>query len=176
MSLEDVYPEIVEASQVCKATVVMTSKVDPCPVEPRRPATGSYNWFSAQLAVSVALSVLVLYGHISAARTQFKQHYSGSVVAETLIIHWCHIEGCCITGCHRHWGKPEYHVRVLIETLSQLSSITQDSVDWTKTCVIQQSSASIAFNTKHVHARKFLTLYMPIPIVVLWVTWSRHVT
>ena len=95
VSLKDVYPQIVEASQVCKATVVMTSKVDPCLVEPRRPTTGSYNWFSAQLAASVALSVLVLYGHISAARTQFEQHYSGSVVAETLIIHWCYIEGCC---------------------------------------------------------------------------------
>ena len=60
-----------------------------------RPATGSFNLFSAQLAASVALSVLVLYGHISAAKTQCKRHYSGSVVAETLCIHWCHIKGCC---------------------------------------------------------------------------------
>ena len=34
-------------------------------------------------------------GPISAARTQCKRHCSGGVVAETLNIHWCHIEGRC---------------------------------------------------------------------------------
>ena len=77
---------IVETTQVCRAAVVMTSTVEPCHVEPCRPATWSCNLFCAQLAVSVDLSILVLYGHISAVRRQCAQHYSGSVVAETLSI------------------------------------------------------------------------------------------
>ena len=40
-------------SQVWRATVVMTSKVEPCHVEPCRPATGSCNLFCAQLEASV---------------------------------------------------------------------------------------------------------------------------
>ena len=80
---------------LCRKTIVMTSKVEPCHVEPCRPATGSCNVFSAQLAANVDLSVLVLYGLISAARRQCAQHYSGRVVAETLNIHWYHTEGCC---------------------------------------------------------------------------------
>ena len=95
VSSRNVYPQIVETSQVCRATVVMTSKVEPCHVEPCRPATGSCNLFCTQLAASVDLSILVLYGHISAVRRQCAQHYSGSVVAETLCIHWYHTEGCC---------------------------------------------------------------------------------
>ena len=87
MSSRDVYPQIVETSHVCRVTVVMTSKVEPCHVEPCRPATGSCNLFSTQLAASVDLSILVLYGHISAARRQCVQHYCDSVVAETLSIH-----------------------------------------------------------------------------------------
>ena len=87
--------EIVETSQVCRATVVMTSKVEPCRVEPCRPATRSCNSFCTQLAASVNLSILVLYGHISAVKRQCAQHYSGSVVAETLSIHWYHTKGCC---------------------------------------------------------------------------------
>ena len=59
------------------------------------PVTGSYNLFSAQLAASVALSVLVLYGHISTTRTHCGRHYSGTVVAEILNIRWCHIEDFC---------------------------------------------------------------------------------
>ena len=76
-----VYPQIVETSQVCRATVVMTSKVEPCHVEHCRPATRSCNLFSTQLAASVDLSILVLYGHISVVRRQCAQHYSGSVVS-----------------------------------------------------------------------------------------------
>ena len=53
-----VYPQIVETSQVCRVTGVMTSKVAPCHVEPCRPATGSCNLFCAQLAASVDLSIL----------------------------------------------------------------------------------------------------------------------
>ena len=87
MSPRDVYPQIVETSQVCTATVVMTSKVEPCHVEPCRPSTGSCNLFCAQLAASVDLSILVLYGHIFAVGRQCAQHYSGSVVAKTLSIH-----------------------------------------------------------------------------------------
>ena len=87
MSSRDVYPQIVEAPHDCKATVVITGKVRPCHVEPYRPATGSYNLFLAQLAARVVLSVLVLYGHISAIRTKCERHYSGSVVAETLYVH-----------------------------------------------------------------------------------------
>ena len=94
----DVYPQIVENSHVCRATVVMTSKAEPCHVEPFRPATGSCNLFCTQLAASVDLSILVLYGHISAVRRQCAQHYSGSVIAETLSIHWYHTEGC--------WNNP----------------------------------------------------------------------
>ena len=70
VSSRDVYPRIVETSQVYMATVVMTSKLEPCHVEPCRPATGSCYLFFAQLAASVDLSVLVLYGHIFAARRQ----------------------------------------------------------------------------------------------------------
>ena len=95
VSSRDVYPQIGETSQVCRATVVMTSKVEPCHVEPCRPATRSCELFCNQLAASVDLSILVLYGDISAVRRQCAQHYSGSVVAETLIIHWYHTEGCC---------------------------------------------------------------------------------
>ena len=84
VSSRDVYPQIVETSQVCGATVVMTSKVEPCHVEPCRPATRFCNLFCTQLAASVDLSILVLYGHIFAVRRQCAQHYSGSVVAETL--------------------------------------------------------------------------------------------
>ena len=73
----------------------MTSKVEPFHVEPCRPATGSCNLFCAQLSASVDHSILVLYGHISAVRRRCMQHYSDSVVAETLNIHWCHTEGCC---------------------------------------------------------------------------------
>ena len=95
VSSRDVYPQIVETSQVCRATVVMTSKVEPCHVEPCRPATRSCNLFCTQLAANVDLSILVLNGHISAVRRQCAQHYSGSIVAETLSIHWYHTEGCC---------------------------------------------------------------------------------
>ena len=95
VSSRDVYPQIVETSRVCRATVVMTSKVEPCHVEPCRPATRSCKLFCTQLAASVDLSILVLCGHISAVRRQCAQHYSGSVVAETLSIHWYHTEGCC---------------------------------------------------------------------------------
>ena len=95
VSSRDVYPQIVETSRVCRATVVMTSKVEPCHVEPCRPAARSCNLFCTQLAASVDLSILVLCGHISAVRRQCAQHYSGSVVAETLSIHWYHTEGCC---------------------------------------------------------------------------------
>ena len=95
VSSRDVYPQIVETTRVCRATVVMTSKVEPCHVEPCRPATRSCNLFCTQLAASVDLSILVLCGHISAVRRQCAQHYSGSVVAETLSIHWYHTEGCC---------------------------------------------------------------------------------
>ena len=92
----DVYPQIVKDLQLCKATAVITSKMESCHAELCRPATGSYSLFSAQLAASVALSVLVLYGHISATG----HNASGiiqvaSVVAETPYIYWCHIEGCC---------------------------------------------------------------------------------
>ena len=87
--------QIVETSQVCRATVVMINKVEPCHVEPCRPAIGSCNLFCAQLAASVDLSILVLYGHISAVRRQCAQHYSGSVVAKILNIHWYHTEGYC---------------------------------------------------------------------------------
>ena len=87
----DVYPQIGDTSQGCRATVVMTSKVEPCHVEPCRPATRS----CTQLAASVDLSILVLYGHIPAERRQCAQHYSGNVVAETISIHWYHTEGCC---------------------------------------------------------------------------------
>ena len=73
----------------------MTSKAEPCHVEPCKPATGSCNLFWTQLAASVDLSILVLYEHITTVRRQFAQHYSGSVVAETLSIHWYHTEGCC---------------------------------------------------------------------------------
>ena len=73
----------------------MTNKLEPCNVEPCRWAKGSCNVFSAQLAASVDLSVLALYGHIFVARRQCVQHYSGSVVAEILNIHWCHTENCC---------------------------------------------------------------------------------
>ena len=69
-----VYPQIIKTSQVCRATVVMTHKVEPCHVEPCRPATGSCNLLSAQLAARVDLTVLVLYGHISTARRQCAQH------------------------------------------------------------------------------------------------------
>ena len=62
---------------------MMTSKVEPGHVEPCRPITGSYIVFSARLAVSVALSIPVLYDHISIARTQCEMHYSGCFVAET---------------------------------------------------------------------------------------------
>ena len=86
VSSSDVYPQIVEASQ---------SKLEPCHVQPFRPATWSCNLFFAQLAASVALSALVLNGHISAAMTQCERHYSGSVVDETLNIYWCHKEGYC---------------------------------------------------------------------------------
>ena len=61
------------------------SKVEPCHVEPCRPGTRSCNLFSAQLASNIDLSVLVLYGLISAAKRQCAQHCSGSVVAVTLI-------------------------------------------------------------------------------------------
>ena len=94
-SSRDVYPQIVKTSQVCRATVVMISKVEQCHIEPCRPATGSCNFFCAQLAASVDLSILMLCSHISAVRRQCGQHYSGSVVAETLNIHWYHTEGCC---------------------------------------------------------------------------------
>ena len=53
VSSRDVYPQIVETSQVCRATVVMTCKVEPCQVEPCRPATRSCNVFCTQLAASV---------------------------------------------------------------------------------------------------------------------------
>ena len=89
----DVYPKIVETSQVCRATVA--SKAEPCNFEPCRPATGSCNLFWTQLVASVDLSILVLYGHISAIRIHCVQHYSGNVVAETLSIHWYQTEGCC---------------------------------------------------------------------------------
>ena len=59
MSSRDVYPQIVETSQVCRVTVVMTNKVEPCHVEPCRPATGFCNSSCAQLAASVDLSKLV---------------------------------------------------------------------------------------------------------------------
>ena len=95
MSSGDVYPQIAEASHVCKATVAMTRNVEPCHVEPCRLATGSYSLFSAQLAANAALLLLVLYGHVSATRTQCERHYPDNVVAKTLNIHECHIEGCC---------------------------------------------------------------------------------
>ena len=41
------YHQIVKASQVCDATLVMTSKAKPCHVEPCRPAMGYYNLLSA---------------------------------------------------------------------------------------------------------------------------------
>ena len=88
----DVYPKIVETSQVCRATVA--NKAEPCNFEPCRPATGSCNLFWTQLVANVDLSILVLYGHIS-IRRQCVQHYSGNVVAETLSIHWYQTEGCC---------------------------------------------------------------------------------
>ena len=66
VSSRDVYPQIIETSQVCRPTVVMTSKVEPCHVGPCKPATGSCNLFCVQLGASVDLSILVLYGHISA--------------------------------------------------------------------------------------------------------------
>ena len=90
----NVYPRMIETSQVYRATVVMTSKVEPCHVGPCRPATGSCNLLSVQLAASVDLSVMMVYGHISNARRQCVQNYSGSVVAETLNIHWYHTD-CC---------------------------------------------------------------------------------
>ena len=95
VSSRDVYPQIVETSQVCRATILMIKKVEPCHVEPCRPATGSCNLFCAQLAASVNLSILVLYGHISAIRRQYAQDYSSSVVAEALNIHWYHTECFC---------------------------------------------------------------------------------
>ena len=98
VSSRDVYPKIVETSQVCRATVVMASKAEPCNFEPCRPATGSCNLFWTQLVASVDLSILVLYGHISAVRRQCAQHYSGNVVAETLSIHWYHTEGNNLSG------------------------------------------------------------------------------
>ena len=64
----------------------MTSKVEQCHVKLCSPATGSYSSTSAQLAASVDLIALVLYGHISATKAQCGQHYSGSVVAETINI------------------------------------------------------------------------------------------
>ena len=84
--LKDVYPQIAEASHVCEVVAVMTTL--PCW------ATGSCNLLSDQLAASVRLSALVLYGHISAARTQCEQHYSRNALAETPSIHWCLIEYC----------------------------------------------------------------------------------
>ena len=95
VSSRDVYSQIVETSQICRATVGMTNTTEPCHVEPCRPATRSCILFCAQLAASVDLSILVLYGHISAARRQCAQHCSGSIVAETLNIHWYHTGGCC---------------------------------------------------------------------------------
>ena len=95
VSSRDVYPQIVKITQVCRATVLMTSKVGPCHAEPCRPALGSCNLFCTRLAASVDLTILVLYGQISAARRKCVQHYSGSVVPETLSIHWYHTEGFC---------------------------------------------------------------------------------
>ena len=71
------------------------NKVEPCHVEACRPETWSCNLFCGQRAASVNLSILVLYSHISPVRRQCAQHYSGSVVVETLNIHWCHTGGFC---------------------------------------------------------------------------------
>ena len=125
VSSREVYPQIVETSQVCRETVVITSKVKPCHVEPCRPATGSCNLFCSQLAASVDLSILVLYGHISAARRQCAQHSSGSVVAETLNIDWYHREGCC----NNPNGIHNFFSRGFVEVLSNFTDGIQLIVD-----------------------------------------------
>ena len=71
-----IYPQMIEVSQV---TVVIENKMEPRHVEPCRPATGSYILFPAQLASSVALSVLVLYCHITVTRTKCEWYYSGII-------------------------------------------------------------------------------------------------
>ena len=69
--------------------VGMTCIAEPGHVEPRRSTVGFYNQSSAQLAVSVVLSVLALCDHISG------QHYFDNAVAETLNIHICNTVGHC---------------------------------------------------------------------------------